>query len=121
VQVRVHADVYDDACRALAAECALNPGGFTDQGKSFKDDERAEYDAIKRRFDSGDMTAYREAKDVFLSALVERKPLERSVRARSIATSVDDASRCVVGLPTPIFERRRSGEHCAHPRGNIAQ
>jgi hypothetical protein len=32
-------------------------------------DLRAEYDAIKRAFDGGDMDAYREAKDVFFTRL----------------------------------------------------
>lgn len=104
VQVRVHADAFDDACRILALEYACNPGGFTDGGRSVKDDDttpqlgvhvtaiggssdiqywqrdllrarpdlRAEYDAVKRTFDGGDMTAYREAKDHFFSSLVTR-------------------------------------------------
>jgi len=38
VQVRVRAEDYADACRALASAYEDNPGGFTDQGRSFKDD-----------------------------------------------------------------------------------
>src|SRR5690348_6318030 len=38
VQVRVHAVDFDDVCRALAAIYEPNPGGFTDRGRSFKDD-----------------------------------------------------------------------------------
>lgn len=101
VQVRVVASAYDAACSALAAIYEPNPGGFTEGGRSFKDDGadpplgvhvtiidgpsdiqhrqrdllrarpelRAEYDAIKRTFDGGDMTAYREAKDPFFARL----------------------------------------------------
>jgi hypothetical protein len=106
VQVRVRAEDYDEVCAVLATELEANPGGFTEHGRSFKDDAsdpplglhvtiidaasdiqhrqrdmmladaalRAAYDAIKRRFDAGDMTAYRDAKDVFFSRLAgERK------------------------------------------------
>jgi GrpB-like predicted nucleotidyltransferase (UPF0157 family) len=38
VQVRMRAEDFDDACRALASIYADNPGGFTDRGRSFKDD-----------------------------------------------------------------------------------
>jgi GrpB-like predicted nucleotidyltransferase (UPF0157 family) len=38
VQVRVRPEVYDEVCRALASDYEVNPGGFNDQGKSFKDD-----------------------------------------------------------------------------------
>ena len=102
VQVRVRAEDYDAACAKLAAAFESNPGGFTQYGKSFKDDSsepplgvhvtvidgasdiqhrqrdllvadpslRDEYDSIKRAFDGGDMTAYREAKDAFFSRLI---------------------------------------------------
>jgi GrpB-like predicted nucleotidyltransferase (UPF0157 family)/GNAT superfamily N-acetyltransferase len=101
VQVRIRAEHYDALCAALASELETNPGGFTEYGKSFKDDAtdppfglhvtvidaasdvqhrqrermladaalRAEYDAIKRAFDGGDMTAYREMKGAFFSRL----------------------------------------------------
>jgi GrpB-like predicted nucleotidyltransferase (UPF0157 family) len=101
VQVRVRSEVFDAACRALATVYQLNPGGFTDGGRSFKQDSsepplgvhvtiiggpsdiqcthrdllrrrpdlRAEYDALKRRFDGGDMDAYREAKNAFFAQL----------------------------------------------------
>ncbi len=101
VQVRVRAEDFDEACRALASLYQHNEGGFTDGGRSFKDDSadpplgvhltviggpsdtqssqrdllrrrpdlRAEYDALKRRFDGGDMDAYRDAKDVFFTRL----------------------------------------------------
>jgi GrpB-like predicted nucleotidyltransferase (UPF0157 family) len=38
VQVRIDAGAYDAACAALAAIYEPNPGGFTDGGRSFKDD-----------------------------------------------------------------------------------
>jgi predicted acetyltransferase/GrpB-like predicted nucleotidyltransferase (UPF0157 family) len=38
VQVRVRPEDYDDACRKLASAYEDNPGGFTDGGRSFKDD-----------------------------------------------------------------------------------
>lgn len=97
VQVRVSAEHFEAACRALAAIYEHNPGGVSALGRSFKDDAtepplglhvtvidgpsdfqfrqrdllcsrpdlRAEYDAIKRRFEGGDMAAYREAKHEF--------------------------------------------------------
>lgn len=101
VQVRVRAEQYDEVCSTLVAELEVNPGGFTEYGKSFKDDStdppfglhvtiidaasdfqhrqrdlmnanaaaRAEYDTLKKRFDGGEMSAYRDAKDVFFSGL----------------------------------------------------
>jgi len=105
VQVRVEAGVYEHARGELAAVYAPNPGGFTEEGCSFKDDAtdpplgvhltiiggksdiqhrqrdvlrarpdlRADYDALKRTFQGGDMDEYRNAKDVFFNrvALLE--------------------------------------------------
>jgi GrpB-like predicted nucleotidyltransferase (UPF0157 family) len=112
IQVRVCAAEFDDTCRALERMYADNPGGFTDGGRSFKDDVsdpplgihvtiidgpsdiqskqrdllrsradlRAEYDAVKRRFEGGDMDAYREAKDVFFTRLTAANRLIRDRR-----------------------------------------
>jgi GrpB-like predicted nucleotidyltransferase (UPF0157 family) len=103
VQVRVAPEDFTAACRALAGVYQDNPGGFTDQGHSFKDDAtdpplgihvtivngpsdvqfrhrdllranadlRAEYNALKRRFDGGEMNAYREAKEAFFRQMNE--------------------------------------------------
>lgn len=38
VQVRVRREDYDQACRLLASMYEHNPGGFTEEGRSFKDD-----------------------------------------------------------------------------------
>ena len=38
VQVRVRPEVFDEACRALGTVYQVNPGGFTDGGRSFKQD-----------------------------------------------------------------------------------
>ncbi len=99
VQVRLHSEDYDAACRLLSALFQDNPGGFTEEGRSFKDDStdpplgvhvtiidgasdiqfrqrdllraradlRAEYDALKTKFDGGDMDEYRRAKEAFFS------------------------------------------------------
>jgi GrpB-like predicted nucleotidyltransferase (UPF0157 family) len=39
VQVRVAAAQFEQACRALEGLYEPNPGGFTDRGRSFKDDD----------------------------------------------------------------------------------
>jgi GrpB-like predicted nucleotidyltransferase (UPF0157 family) len=38
VQIRVHADEFEEACRLLSQVYEENPGGFTDDGRSYKDD-----------------------------------------------------------------------------------
>jgi GrpB-like predicted nucleotidyltransferase (UPF0157 family) len=38
VQVRVQAGDFEEACRALVRIYEANPGGFTDDGRSYKDD-----------------------------------------------------------------------------------
>jgi GrpB-like predicted nucleotidyltransferase (UPF0157 family)/ribosomal protein S18 acetylase RimI-like enzyme len=112
VQVRVRADEFVHACQTLEQLYDDNPGGFTDAGRSFKDDStdpplgvhvtvidgpsdiqskqrdllrrrpdlRAEYDAVKRRFDGGDMDAYRVAKDIFFTRIAATTSSERLVR-----------------------------------------
>jgi GrpB-like predicted nucleotidyltransferase (UPF0157 family) len=112
IQVRVHADEFDAACQAIEQLYDDNPGGFTDAGRSFKDDSsdpplgvhvtiidgpsdiqfkqrdlllrrpdlRTEYDVVKRRFDGGDMDAYRDAKDVFFTQLVAAASPKRLIR-----------------------------------------
>jgi GrpB-like predicted nucleotidyltransferase (UPF0157 family) len=99
IQVRLQREDYDAACRVLSALFEDNPGGFTEQGRSFKDastdpplgihvtiidgpsdtqsrqrdllrerpDLRAQYEALKKNFDGGDMDEYRRAKDSFFS------------------------------------------------------
>jgi GrpB-like predicted nucleotidyltransferase (UPF0157 family)/ribosomal protein S18 acetylase RimI-like enzyme len=121
VQVRVRLEDYDRACHVLASELEPNPGGFVEQGKSFKDDTsdpplgvhvtviggpsdiqhrqrdylarrphlRAEYDAVKRTFEGGDMSAYREAKDAFFTRVGKAMCDVRRVRLADAANLRD--------------------------------
>jgi len=130
VQVRVAPGAYDAACAALAAIYEANPGGFTEDGRSFKDDStdpplgvhvtiiagpsdiqhrqrdllrarpdlRAEYDAIKRAFHAGDMTAYREAKDAFFTRIRPGVTLRRFDPSDSIPALTEMLHRAYADL-----------------------
>lgn len=140
IQVRVCADEFDYACRALERLFADNPGGFTDAGRSFKDDLsdpplgihvtiidgpsdiqskqrdllrsradlRAEYDAVKRRFDGGDMDAYREAKNVFFTRLAAAS--KRLIRKYDALTDRDACLSIFDSNAPPFFDTKERSE-----------
>jgi len=145
VQVRVRREDYERACRALASELDRNPGGFTEEGQSFKDDAcdpplgvhvtviggpsdiqhrqrdylaqrphmRADYDALKRHFEGGDMSAYREAKDAFFTRVGKAMCDVRRVGSNDAARLRDVRLRALKTDPLSFgstYEREAASE-----------